>query len=462
MKQRLSVKFILLFLLFGLAVFVFIALAGEPLFRSASRRSAAQDLYRQVTAEAAQQSQYFSQNLKLNEDALRYTARTQGTRYLVLDIENTIVLDTDSRLTGSRLTDFDPAASSNYYRTGSFYGVLPDNTLSVFAPIHIGMDLLAYLTLHQDLAVADARANPLMLRIYLVAFAIYLLSLPILLCIHFWVLRPAGLIASGAREYAEGNLKHRIPVTSHDEMGYLAASLNDMAQQLQSADVAQKRFIANVSHDFRSPLTSIKGYLEAMVDGVIPPESQEKYLHIVIGETERLANLTQSMLSLNSLDEARLGLELSDFDMAVLVRSVCETFEGICSKRGITFELIFAAPSYTVRADYGRINQALHNLIDNAIKFSDEKSSIRIRLQDVGEKLSVSIKDFGCGIPKEDLGKIWTRFYKSDASRGKDKKGTGLGLSITREIIMAHGETIDVASTPGSGTEFIFRLPLVR
>ena len=166
------------------------------------------------------------------------------------------------------------------------------------------------------------------------------------------------------------------------------------------------------------------------------------------------------MLSLNSLDEARLGLELSDFDLVKTVRSVCETFEGVCARRGITFELVFGAPEILVRADLGRINQALHNLVDNAIKFSFDEGVIRIRLQELGEKVSVSVKDFGIGIEKEELGKIWTRFYKSDASRGKDKKGTGLGLSITREIIAAHGETIDVASTPGSGTEFIFRLPL--
>ena len=276
------------------------------------------------------------------------------------------------------------------------------------------------------------------------------------------MLRPVRKIAEGAGEFAAGNMDHRIQVSSDDEVGYLANSLNDMARQLQSADESQKKFIANISHDFRSPLTSIRGYLQAMADGVIPPESYDKYFNIVIGETERLTNLTQSMLSLNSLDEARLGLELSDFDLVRTVRSVCETFEGVCQKKGITFDLIFGAPVITVRADLGRIGQALHNLIDNAIKFSYENGVIRIRLQEVGDKVSVSVRDFGCGIEKDDLGKIWTRFYKSDASRGKDKKGTGLGLSITREIIAAHGETIDVTSTPGSGTEFIFRLPLAK
>ena len=115
-----------------------------------------------------------------------------------------------------------------------------------------------------------------------------------------------------------------------------------------------------------------------------------------------------------------------------------------------------------VRADMGRIQQVMMNLIDNAIKFSPDGSSIRITVRSVGDKAAVSVKDFGCGIEKEDLPRIWTRFYKTDSSRGRDKKGTGLGLSIVKEIITAHGETVDVISTPGSGTEFIFRLPLAK
>ena len=168
------------------------------------------------------------------------------------------------------------------------------------------------------------------------------------------------------------------------------------------------------------------------------------------------------MLTLNTLDEARQGLEYSDFDIVALIRTVCATFGAVCEKRSIYFDLRFSDGQIMVHADTGRIQQVMMNLIDNAIKFSPDGSAIRISVRAAGEKASVSVKDFGCGIAKEDLAKIWTRFYKTDSSRGKDKKGTGLGLSIVKEIITAHGETIDVTSTPGSGTEFIFRLPLAR
>ena len=462
MNKRLSLKFLLVFLAFGLGSFAFLAVAGERLFMDSARRTAARELYRDALALAAEQSEYYGSHRGLNTESLTRTAEGSGRRILVLNADNLVIFDSAGQQQDRVLEGFDPAENSNFYRIGTFSGAFSETTVSVFSPINADFSLLGYLTLHQPASVADARANDFLARAYQIYAVLFLFSLIIYAALYFWVLRPVRKIAAGAGEFAAGHMDHRIQVRSGDEVGYLANSLNDMAHQLQSADESQKKFIANISHDFRSPLTSIRGYLQAMADGVIPPESYEKYFNIVIGETDRLTNLTQSMLSLNSLDEARMGLELSDFDLVRMVRSVCETFEGVCEKKGITFDLIFGAPVIQVRADMGRISQALHNLIDNAIKFSYENGVIRIRLQEMGDKVSVSVKDFGCGIEKDDLGKIWTRFYKSDASRGKDKKGTGLGLSITREIITAHGETIDVTSTPGSGTEFIFRLPLAK
>ncbi|MBO4872614.1 MAG: HAMP domain-containing histidine kinase [Lachnospiraceae bacterium] len=462
MRKSLSVKFLITYLVFGLCVFLLIAIWGERLFRGSARRTAAEELYQQAVDIAEEQSDYYASARQLNLNELSRFCAMTDLRIVILNEENLVVYDNAGLLRGRVVSAFNPAESRVNYRIGDFYNSFTREMICAFAPIGAGFRQYGYLVLCQSTAVADARANDYMRQAFLLYISIFVLSLSILALIHHWVVRPVKAITEGAREYAEGNLEHRIHVRSEDELGYLARSLNDMAGQLQTNDEAQRKFIANVAHDFRSPLTSIKGYLEAMVDGVIPPENQEKYMNIIIGETERLTNLTQSMLSLNSLDEARMGLELSRFDMVAAIRSVCETFEGVCSKKGISFDLIFGAPQIPVRADFGRISQALHNLIDNAIKFSYEGGTIRIRVQELGDKAAVSVKDFGQGIAKEDLNKIWTRFYKADASRGKDKRGTGLGLSITKEIITAHGETIDVVSTPGSGTEFTFRLPLAR
>ena len=219
--------------------------------------------------------------------------------------------------------------------------------------------------------------------------------------------------------------------------------------------------MANVSHDFRSPLTSIKGYVEAMTDGTIPSELHQKYLKIILFETERLTDLTTDLLTLNEFDTKELLLNKEEFDIQETIKSTAESFEGVCTPKHITIELLLLPGHVTVFADRRKIQQVLYNLIDNAIKFSESNSAITIEVVEKNEKVFVSIKDQGIGIPRKDQNKIWERFYKSDLSRGKDKKGTGLGLSIVKEIIQAHDEHINVISTEGVGTEFIFSLPRV-
>ena len=261
-----------------------------------------------------------------------------------------------------------------------------------------------------------------------------------------------------AKEIAGGNFEKRVEITSKDEMGQLAESFNHMAESLENIEKSRRAFIANVSHDFRSPLTSIKGYLEAILDGTIPAEMYEKYLSRVISETERLHKLTESMLTLNSLD-AKGYLSRTNFDINRVIKDTAASFEGTCESKNVSFDLTFSDDIQMVFADLGKIQQVMYNLIDNAIKFSHHDSTIYIQASGRYEKIFVSVKDTGIGIPKDSLKKIWERFYKTDLSRGKDKKGTGLGLSIVKEIIQAHGENIDVVSTEGVGTEFIFSLP---
>ena len=220
--------------------------------------------------------------------------------------------------------------------------------------------------------------------------------------------------------------------------------------------------MANVSHDFRSPLTSINGYLKAMEDGTIPPEMYPKYIGIVLNETERLIKLTNNLLTLNNLNTEGMILDKTDFDINDVIRKTISTFEGSCRDKKIAMELSLTGESLPVHADLTRIQQVLYNLIDNAIKFSHHNSVIKVETTERHNKVFVSVKDSGIGIPKESVPLVFNRFYKSDISRGKDKKGTGLGLSITKEIIRAHGENINVISTEGVGTEFIFSLQLAE
>lgn len=186
----------------------------------------------------------------------------------------------------------------------------------------------------------------------------------------------------------------------------------------------------------------------------------DKYLNIVLNETERLTKLTNSLLSLNNLNTKGMLLKRTDFDINSIIRSTAASFEGTCRKKTIAIEMVLTGEAMYVNADMEKIQQVLYNLLDNAIKFSHHDSVIRVETSVKKNKLFVSVKDTGIGIPKDDLKLIWDRFYKSDYSRGKDKKGTGLGLSIVKEIINCHGEHINVISTEGAGSEFIFSLLL--
>ena len=358
---------------------------------------------------------------------------------------------------------FDPAARGNSnYTVGDFFGSEEEEVLSVFAPITADYRVLAYVVAQVPMSRIETRVDSFMKFCYIQLIIVLLLSLIILIFFAEMVYVPLRRITEATEQYAAGNMEYKVSVESDDEIGYLAATLSYMAGEIARSEEDQRKFIANVSHDFRSPLTSIKGYLEAMRDGTIPPEAYDKYLGIVLNETERLSKLSNGLLTLNNLTSQGMYMELADFDIHTVIREAVASFEGACRSRGITVDLVFSEDVAVVHADKERIRQVLYNLTDNAIKFSPEHSVIKIETTASRDKLFVSVKDKGVGIPKEDLPFIFERFYKSDHSRGKDKKGTGLGLSIVRDIIKAHGENIDVISTVGVGSEFVFSLPLVE
>ena len=367
-----------------------------------------------------------------------------------VNLENEVVIE-----------NFDPTvASGSYYIVGNFFGSFHEQMLSVFSPITSNFKVKGYVVIHTPMSAIQASANSLLNISYIMLVILFLLSLIILIFFTEMVYLPLRKITEATEQYASGNMHYEFQVDSEDEIGYLAATLSYMANEIARSEDDQKKFVANVSHDFRSPLTSIKGYLEAMLDGTIPPEMHEKYINIVLNETDRLTKLTNGLLTLNNINTKGMLLDRTDFELNQVIRSTAATFEGTCRQKSIAIELVLTGDCIYVNADMGKIQQVFYNLLDNAIKFSHSDSVIKLETNEKSNKVYISVKDSGIGIPKDDLKLIWNRFYKSDASRGKDKKGTGLGLSITKEIIHAHGEHINVISTEGVGSEFIFSLPV--
>ena len=253
-----------------------------------------------------------------------------------------------------------------------------------------------------------------------------------------------------AKVIAGGNFEQRVEISSEDEVGQLAESFNHMAESLDKYEKVRRDFIANVSHDLRSPLTSIQGFLGAILDGTIPEQKQEHYLNIVLEETKRLTKLTNDIVELSRAQTSTITLEKKRFDINDLIRESIERLEPRLKQKDIQINAMFAEKETFVCADRDKIARVIYNLVDNAIKFSGEGEQIEIETAlKENKKLLVSVKDYGKGISEEDVKYVFDRFYKVDSSRGKDKTGSGLGLSIVREFLLAHGENIAVKSEEG-------------
>jgi len=298
-----------------------------------------------------------------------------------------------------------------------------------------------------------------MMSVYMIIF--FLIAVLLIYVSSRSIINPIKEINNAAKVIADGNFEKRIIVNSKDEVGQLAESFNNMAQSLEKHENTRTEFIANISHDIRSPLTSIKGFLEAIMDGTIPKEKHEHYLKIVLDECIRLNKLANNLLYVSNIHYmGKERLELKAFDINILIKETIVKFDNTSINKEIEVSTILDTCNNMVMADYVKIQRVIYNLLDNAIKFSKKGGLIVIETTQKESKLYISIKDNGEGISLEEQGKIFERFYKVDSSRGKDKVGSGLGLSIVNEFIKAHNEKITVSSELGKGCEFVFTLDL--
>jgi signal transduction histidine kinase len=271
--------------------------------------------------------------------------------------------------------------------------------------------------------------------------------------------RPFLEINEIVQKYSKGDYNVRIPISSIDEATQLAISFNAMADQLKDLEATRRSFVANVSHELRSPLTSMKGFLEAMQDGTIGPDEYEKYIDIVLSETKRMAVMVNDLLDLARIESGRTALKLEIFDINELIRRTLITFEARIYENNIEVDVKFAQEQYYVEADSAQISQVLRNIIDNAIKYSPNDTKLRIATYAMRREIYISIQDSGPGIPEEDVSHVFDRFYKVEKAHTPTKQsGTGLGLSIVKRIIDQHNQTITLKSGRGKGSTFTFTL----
>lgn len=358
-----------------------------------------------------------------------------------------------------------------FFKTGDFFGFFKDDVfkksgsswLTVQMPIQIipsngNQETIAAVYLHTPVPeIQKLRTSVFNLFMISGGVAIFLaIILVYVLSLRFT--RPLKQINNAAKIIAGGEFSNRLVVNTEDEIGQLADSFNHMVEDLQKLEEMRRGFIANVSHELRTPMTSIRGFVEGILDGTIPPERQNNYLLIVRDEANRLNRLVNDLLDLSKMESGEITLSIKPFDINELVRICVIKLETLITSKNLEIEANFATQNMFVNADRDSIERVIINLLHNAVKFSNENGRIILETAKNKDKILISIKDDGVGIDEFDKERVWDRFYKSDKSRGMDKTGTGLGLAIVKNIINEHKQDIWVESEIGLGTKFTFTL----
>ena len=467
MRLSQSVKLIIYYVLFGVVSFLIVTFYTTTIYTRLTLEHEAGALYRQAVAFSSDYlSAYYSGDLNYIslERELTSLSEYSGSKIWVIDTDGNVLLDTSNTVNTTEFKKI-PFSVSDFngsnYMNGHFYDVFKERHISVCSQVSANYRVCGYILIHKPVADIINLADSFLNVTYFTVLIIYAAGMVFIAVFWYKSQRILEKLSKTLRSYANNDFSAELPKTYDKDMDYISASVKYLSTELDTLEKDQQKFISNISHDFRSPLTSIRGYLEAIIDGTIPPEMQNKYLNIVLGETDRLTKLTSGLLELNQYGgHGKNLLDLSSFDIQELIRETARLFEGRCLEKHIQLSLVMTDTSLEVTADREKISRVLHNLIDNAIKFSHPESVVKVEVRPQKNKVLVSVKDSGIGIPKDDTNRIWERFYKTDLSRGKDKMGTGIGLSIVKEIITSHGETINVISTEGVGTEFIFSLEM--
>ncbi|MCL2487865.1 MAG: HAMP domain-containing histidine kinase [Oscillospiraceae bacterium] len=270
---------------------------------------------------------------------------------------------------------------------------------------------------------------------------------------------PLRQMASATRCFSEGDFSVRIPVKGRDEVAQLAFALNSMAISLSSLEDMRRSFVTNVSHELKTPMTTIAGFVDGILDGTIAADKRNHYLKIVSNEVKRLSRLVKTMLDLSRIDSGQLRLTPVRFDLREAVCNCLLPFERRIEEGSIRVTGLENCPRAEITADYDLIGQVVYNLLDNAVKFTNHGGEIRIGLENRDNRVYFRVRNTGAGIPAREMPRIFDRFYKSDKSRGLDKNGVGLGLYIVRTVINLHEGEIAVFSAEGEFCEFEFWLP---
>ena len=354
-----------------------------------------------------------------------------------------------------------------YKGQGNLDGILPNPHFIVACPIFAGNKFIGAVVATQQVMGGLLPYLISMLRLFAVAVLVtFLFAFILVYIISYSLTKPLRQMSTAAKQYAAGDFSARISVKhkhpyfdGKTEVDELAESFNSMASSLSRAEMSRRNFVSNVSHELKTPMTTIGGFIDGILDGTIERKEQEKYLSIISDEVKRLSRLVTGMLNISKIEEGEIDLEREYFDMGEMIFRTLLSFEKIIFDRGIEIRGLDEFAKEKVFADKDMINQVVYNLIDNAVKFTHEGGYILIFFNTDSEKVTVKVRNSGKGIDDQEKDRIFERFYKVDKSRSFDVKSAGMGLYICKTVVELHGGSIDVDAKEGEYTEFFFTLP---
>jgi len=397
------------------------------------------------------------------EPTLNLLADGLGADFLIVDTKGQVlVASRDVRVTSKAVPiSFLKQTGQEHFAVSDLNGFFSSARYAATAAIMYGGDVLV------GYALVASPADDLFtylgetFRVYLMSALMVLLVVTVIMYIATYrMVKPLREMAVATRRFAEGDFSYRIKVKGKDEIAELAAALNSMAVSLSATENMSRSFVANVSHELKTPMTTISGFVDGVLDGTIPKERQEHYLRIVSDETKRLSRLVKSMLELSRIDNGTVALKPVPFDLTDTVCSALLSFEQRIDDKHVQIEGLSDNDRLTVTADYDLIGQVVYNLLDNAVKFVDQNGTIAVSVYEENGRAYCAIRNSGAGLSSEEMPRVFERFYKTDRSRSLDKTGVGLGLYIVKTVINLHKGEIFVRSVQGEYCEFVFWLPL--
>lgn len=398
-------------------------------------------------------------------------SNSTGNHIFVTDAGGTIVSCSDKapvcRHIGMQISPVTVAEIKNvgrYDQISSLDGMYENSHYVVAVPVNAADTVIGYVFVTTAIDNMLGTWSSFFSFVAIISLTVFVIAVMLSFVFSKKMSEPLDEIAAASRKFARGDFSVRVKQVEEptEEMGALIESFNKMADSLESSEKRRSEFIANISHELRTPMTTIAGFADGILDGAIPAAEQEKYLRSIRDETRRLSRLVRNMLDVSQVNAA-----ISDptrrkpFDLTELMLQTLLSFESRAGAKNLDVDPQIPDDHIMVTADKDAITQVIYNLLDNAVKFASPGSCIELRLYKQDGKAYVSVKDYGETIPPDDLPFIFDRFHKSDRSRSLDKEGVGLGLYLVKAIINSHDEDIAVTSHDGM-TEFVFTLPLTK